>query len=214
MLLFFILACQKIVQSRLSTNSSTITPTNSRPTTPQGTRLGVTSYHSNVPSPTNGFSTTNQSQSPSHQTTLPNRHHILSASSHHIPIKMSQDLIQNESQIANKWGTISHGTSQQALVAVTNENNNIAKFVPPSSIQPIQMSTDNLQPLSIVPVKDGGGKDKDLPTPTSTPTTSRKSRRRSNLFIPSSAKKEQENWAAGGPYQLNRDIYTKRAASR
>ncbi|XP_053672946.1 centaurin-gamma-1A [Anopheles nili] len=234
-------ACQKIVQQRLSTGS-TITPTNSRPTTPQGTRLGVASFHPSVPSPTNGFSNSGtgtvpgsvgltlgssspshqHQQQPNHQTgsgtmTLPHRHHVLSASSHHIPIKISQELINAESHhhsvtgagvngsgtSAQKWGTISHGTSQQTLLALTNENNNIAKFVPPS--HPVSAGhTDNLQPLglSAMSSKDsggsgsGGGKEskdgKELPTPTSTPTTSRKSRRRSNLFIPSSSKKEQQ----------------------
>ncbi|XP_049283589.1 centaurin-gamma-1A isoform X3 [Anopheles funestus] len=236
-------SCQKIVQQRLSTGS-TITPTNSRPTTPQGTRLGVASFHPSVPSPTNGYSgavgnpgptgglTLGSNSSPSHQQhpqnhqtggtmTLPHRHHVLSASSHHIPIKISQELINAEAAQhhhttggvgANgggpqKWGTISHGTSQQALLAMTNENNNIAKFVPPT--HPVSSGpTDTLQPLglsSTMSAKDssssggggtGSGKDgkdgKELPTPTSTPTTSRKSRRRSNLFIPSSSKKEQQ----------------------
>nr|XP_040239413.2 centaurin-gamma-1A isoform X1 [Anopheles coluzzii] len=228
-------ACQKIVQQRLSTGS-TITPTNSRPTTPQGTRLGVASFHPSVPSPTNGYagsavthSSSNaspshqQQQQQNHQTggtmTLPHRHHVLSASSHHIPIKISQELIGAEQHHhhhtssaganAQKWGTISHGTSQQTLLALTNENNNISKFIPPthpvSSGLPPPTDSSLLQPhggasLTAMSGKDsssgGSGKDgkdgKELPTPTSTPTTSRKSRRRSNLFIPSSSKKEQQ----------------------
>lgn len=246
-------ACQKIVQQRLSTGS-TITPTNSRPTTPQGTRLGVASFHpTTVPSPTNGFSSstgspasglTMSSSSPSHHNsnsqqqqqqhqqlnqgtmTLPHRHHVLSASSHHIPIKINSEMLVNESQHlslsqreshpSQKWGTISHGTSQQALLALTNENNNIAKFVPPSH----PVSSDSLQPLGLIPPsgKDsggggtgggGGGKDKELPTPTSTPTTSRKSRRRSNLFIPSSSKKEQQDKIKNGELGSGRAIPIK-----
>lgn len=54
------------------------------------------------------------------------------------------------------------------LVSIATENNNV-KFTAPHNF-------DNLQPPS---------KDKDLPTPLSTPTTSRKSRRRSNIFTPS-----------------------------
>ncbi|XP_061510812.1 centaurin-gamma-1A isoform X3 [Anopheles gambiae] len=229
-------SCQKIVQQRLSTGS-TITPTNSRPTTPQGTRLGVASFHPSVPSPTNGYagsavthSSSNaspshqqQQQQQNHQTggtmTLPHRHHVLSASSHHIPIKISQELIGAEQHHhhhtssaganAQRWGTISHGTSQQTLLALTNENNNISKFIPPthpvSSGLPPPTDSSLLQPhggasLTAMSGKDsssgGSGKDgkegKELPTPTSTPTTSRKSRRRSNLFIPSSSKKEQQ----------------------
>ncbi|XP_062548674.1 centaurin-gamma-1A [Armigeres subalbatus] len=242
-------ACQKIVQQRLSTGS-VITPTNSRPTTPQGTRLGVASFHPTVPSPTNGFSSstgspasglTMSSSSPSHHNsnsqqqqqqqinqgtmTLPHRHHVLSASSHHIPIKISSELLASESQHLSlsqreshppqKWGTISHGTSQQALLALTNENNNIPKFVPPSH----PVSSDSLQPLGLMPPsgKDSGGgtggggsgKDKELPTPTSTPTTSRKSRRRSNLFIPSSSKKEQQDKIKNGELGSGRAIPIK-----
>lgn len=67
-------ACQKIVQSRVVVNP-TLTPTNSRPTTPQGTRLGIASFHhQSIPSPTNGISSgsspasalTINSLSPSH----------------------------------------------------------------------------------------------------------------------------------------------------
>lgn len=118
-----------------------------------------------------------------------------------------QFIVQRESHPSIKWGTISHGTSQQTLLALTNENNNIAKFVPPSH----PVSCDSLQPLGLVPGKDsgGGGKDKELPTPTSTPTTSRKSRRRSNLFIPSSSKKEQQDKIKNGELGSGRAIPIK-----
>ena len=104
-------------------------------------------------------------------------------------------MITNEQQLSSqtslqKWGTISHGTSQQTLLAIAGENNNIAKYTSLNNtgVQQLPPPTtlDNLQPLALAPGKDV--KDKDLPTPTSTPTTSRKSRRRSNLFIPSSKK--------------------------
>lgn len=129
------------------------------------------------------------------------RHHALSASSHHIPIRISADFISSEQthqqsshSPIQKWGNLTHGTSQQAIMssAVAADNNNIAKFTPPTSAQQSQPpplpSVENLQPLGLMPTATKDGKDKDLPTPTSTPTTSRKSRRRSNLFIPSSKK--------------------------
>lgn len=96
--------------------------------------------------------------------------HTLSSSTHHIhrhPEKQDQVTLRNSD---DKWGTAApgHGSSQAMLVqTVPTENNNVAKFAAP---------LDNLQPP-----KDG----KDLPTPSSTPTTSRKTRRRSNLFTPS-----------------------------
>lgn len=87
---------------------------------------------------------------------------------------------RNSHDSIQKWTTISHATSQQAL-ALAADNNNVAKFTPPGLI-----TLDN---LGLAPPKD---KDKDLPTPTSTPTTSRKTRRRSNLFIPSSKKVDEK----------------------
>lgn len=53
----------------------------------------------------------------------------------------------------------------------------------------------------------GGGVVKDLPTPSSTPTTSRKSRRRSNLFTPS--KKCDEKLKNGGDFGSGRAIPLK-----
>ncbi|XP_026470107.1 centaurin-gamma-1A-like isoform X1 [Ctenocephalides felis] len=179
-------ACQKIVQQRLS-SSSCLTPTNSRPETPNNhfhlssSRLAS---HPVAPSPTNGFSSstgspasnTLSSASPSHNNhILSNKHHTLSASTHHLHRnsennhKLSScDLIVSEQ--CGKWSnTLNHGSSQ-TLMSIATENNNIAKFATPQYL-------DNLQP----PHKDS----KDLTTPSSTPTTSRKSRRRSNLFTPS-----------------------------
>lgn len=198
-------ACQKIVQQRLVSSTQCLTPTSSRPTTPQGTRLGIASFHhQSVPSPTNGFSGNSQqlnstSMHPSGNFTLPHRHHNISASSHHIPIRISADFVTTEQQSQHspiqKWGTISHGTSQQALQSLALDNNNVSKFSPSSLTQQQSNNVivDNIQPIGIVPaVPSKDGKEKDLPTPTSTPTTSRKSRRRSNLFIPSSKKSDDK----------------------
>jgi Arf-GAP with GTPase, ANK repeat and PH domain-containing protein 1/3/4/5/6/9/11 len=55
-----------------------------------------------------------------------------------------------------------------------------------ASHQPPPSSLENLQVLGLMQPKE-----KELPTPTSTPTTARKSRRRSNLFIPSSKKEDK-----------------------
>ncbi|XP_037960302.1 centaurin-gamma-1A isoform X2 [Teleopsis dalmanni] len=207
-------ACQKILQQRLPLPSSV-----SRPTTPQGTRLGIASFHHNTnhggANNSNGFTSSTSSVQGAVSTgnlTLPHRHHVLSTSSHHIPMRMSADFAHTEQQHSlppnqKVW----HGHSQQLQRehAIMNENNNITKFNPaqhatqshqqtqqqPNSMQ--QSTTENLAPLSLVPLRESkdnssGGGSKELPTPTSTPTTSRKSRRRSNLFIPSSKKGEKD----------------------
>ncbi|KAL5281740.1 AGAP3 family protein [Megaselia abdita] len=174
-------ACQKIVHHRIS---SKIIPT--RPVSaqnPQSTRLGVASYNHNN---SNGYC--------NNSTTLPHRHHVLSASSNHIQMRMSGD--------ANKWS--SH---QQHLMA--NENNNILKLVPPTNQNQQQQhipQSQNLATLPLVPQQqqqnllappkdskcNNSGNEKTLITPTSTPTTTRKNRRRSNLFITSSKKGEDK----------------------
>ncbi|XP_055904597.1 centaurin-gamma-1A isoform X2 [Eupeodes corollae] len=205
-------ACQKILQQRITT---CVPPVNSRPTTPQGTRLGIASFHhSNAAVAANGFSASTPSVVQSSGATLPHRHHVLSTSSHHIPMRMSADFVHNEQQQQQKWAAISGHPSQQShhqshsqqqhFVTVTNENNNVTTKFQPGAVTVHHSaipSAENLAPLSLVPQSKDSGKDnssgggggKDLPTPTSTPTTSRKSRRRSNLFIPSSKKGEDKS---------------------
>lgn len=99
---------------------------------------------------------------------------------------MTTDFLQVEKISNNKWGTISHASSQQTLLALASENNNIPKFVPPTS-ELHYFDSEKMPPP----------KDKDLPTPTSTPTTTRKNRRRSNLFITSSKKQDKQNSEMG-----------------
>lgn len=212
-------------------NNINSTPTNSRPTTPQqSVRFGLSGYHhQNVPSPTNGFLSSTGSQgsgntlssgSPNHSShhsnsllhnlTLPHRHHSLSSSTHHLPIKMTTDYLQAEKLTAsshsllasNKWGTMSTATSQQALLALASENNNIPKFTsstemhPPSTTNYDSIHSSVASAAAIAAEKMPPPKEQ-LPTPTSTPTTTRKNRRRSNLFIPSSKKSEIKNSEMG-----------------
>ncbi|XP_044742193.1 centaurin-gamma-1A [Chrysoperla carnea] len=230
-------ACQKIVQQRLSSSAVCLTPTNSRPSTPNnhfgigqpqigasatigapqrhphlpnvGNGGGVTQVGVVAPSPTNGFgssstgspaSNTHSSASPSHNAhTLSHKEvlnmslsgrqvHTLSASSHHL--HRHPDKHDPQPRLDDKWssssstlggstGHMTNTSSSQAFVIQTipTENNNVTKYAAPqgsydNSLQPPQSQSQQ---------KDG----KDLPTPSSTPTTSRKSRRRSNLFTPS-----------------------------
>ncbi|XP_032512601.1 centaurin-gamma-1A isoform X2 [Danaus plexippus] len=160
-------ACQKIVGTRLSASSQCLS--GSRPVTPQPLANSPSHNHSTF----------------LYKDSLP-RHHTLSASSHHLHRGGSSfDASSNSSGISSthvveihstngsdtssRWGNSlgSHGSSS-GLVSIATENNNV-KFTAPHCL-------DNLQPAKDI---------KDLPTPSSTPTTSRKSRRRSNLFTPS-----------------------------
>lgn len=94
--------------------------------------------------------------------TLPHRYHALSASSHHIPLRSSSG------SPGKNWNNMK--TQQQSCDRMS---------APIAALNSLQICNNN--------TKDT----KELPTPSSTPTTSRKSnRRRSNLFIPSSKKAE------------------------
>lgn len=111
---------------------------------------------------------------------LPPRYHSLSASSHHIPLRSSGEFLTNEVHTshgspAKNWNSNnkSHGISQQPSDRMS---------APIAALNSLQTLTTSSVPNS----KDT----KELPTPSSTPTTSRKSRRRSNLFIPSSKKSD------------------------
>ncbi|XP_022123327.1 centaurin-gamma-1A isoform X1 [Pieris rapae] len=160
-------ACQKIVGTRLSASSQCLS--GSRPVTPQPLANSPSHNHSTF----------------LYKDTLPRSHHTLSASSHHLHRGASSfDASSNSSGISSthvveihstngsdtssRWGNSlgSHGSSS-GLVSIATENNNV-KYT-------TQHCLDNLQ----------SKESKDLPTPSSTPTTSRKSRRRSNLFTPS-----------------------------
>ncbi|KAI8121054.1 Centaurin-gamma-1A [Lucilia cuprina] len=225
-------ACQKILSQRLPLPANVT----SRPTTPQGTRLGIASYHHNSQngSNTNGFASSNSSSNSMQSgagaaaagnLTLPHRHHVLSSSTHHIPMRMSADFVHQEQQHSLP-PTAAGGNAQKLWQAqqpqetqhvqlrshhnrererecynMTNENNNITKYNPQGTNSQNSSASEQLAPLSLVPLREKDSNlavsGKDLPTPTSTPTASRKSRRRSNLFIPSSSKKGEKEMKNG-----------------
>ncbi|KAH8239004.1 hypothetical protein KR038_011830 [Drosophila bunnanda] len=146
-------ACQKILSQRLPLPPQMQPP---RPTTPQGSRLGLAPYQA---PPTNGQRSQTQQ----------------------LPLRMSTDFTQAEQKL---W-SLQSGAAP--TTATTNENNNITKYNPGAASSLLQGDCSQVQlrdPRDLAPPPG-----KELPTPTSTPTTSRKSRRRSNLFIPSSSKK-------------------------
>lgn len=148
------------------------------------------------PTNTNGFSSNpaafnpfnvNSNLSPSHHhltSILPHRQQSLSsASSHHAAL--SSDIETGGSPLLSKFSN----TPQNLITMLGTDNNNTklnlyercGQTMPPTSLE-------NLQAMSLAPTSN---KEKDVSTPTSTPTTSRKSRRRSNLFIPSSKKDDK-----------------------
>lgn len=119
------------------------------------------------------------------------RQHSLSSSSHHLPVnKTNSDLSSLDGSSHSPLTKCSTLSQQGPISLLGNDNNNLPKFLQherSASHQPPPSSLENLQLLGLIPPP----KEKDLPTPTSTPTTARKSRRRSNLFIPSSKKEDK-----------------------
>lgn len=117
------------------------------------------------------------------------RQHSLSSSSHHLPVNKANSDLSSLDGSSHSPLTKCSTLSQQGLISLlSNDNNNLPKFLQherSASHQP-PTSHENLQLLGLMPPKE-----KELPTPTSTPTTARKSRRRSNLFIPSSKKEDK-----------------------
>ncbi|KAH8410202.1 hypothetical protein KR009_008121 [Drosophila setifemur] len=163
-------ACQKILSQRLPLPPQ-VQP--ARPTTPQGSRLGLAPYQA----PTNGQRGQQQ-----------------------LPLRMSADFAQAEQKL---WSLQASSSSSVA----TNENNNITKYNPgtANSLQGDCSQVQLRDPRDLAPPPG-----KELPTPTSTPTTSRKSRRRSNLFIPSSSKKaDKEKEPKGSELGSGRSIPIK-----
>ena len=114
----------------------------------------------------------------------------MSSSSHHLPVNKANSDLSSLDGSSHSPLTKCSTLSQQGLISLlSNDNNNLPKFLQherSASHQPPPSSLENLQLLGLMPPKE-----KELPTPTSTPTTARKSRRRSNLFIPSSKKEDK-----------------------
>ncbi|KAK9874956.1 hypothetical protein WA026_005771 [Henosepilachna vigintioctopunctata] len=207
--------CQKIVQQRLSSSTSCLTPTNSRPSTPNNhfhlpgpqrhfapattqSINGAGQSPTNNMSPSHNYALTHKDSTNTH--TFGNRQsHTLSSSTHHLYRQTDKDPVFRSYE--EKWNSSSstlgsHGSTQGlGLQTVPMENNNVTKFTPSHNLDNVQNSQNS-------------GKDtKDLPTPSSTPTTSRKSRRRSNLFTTS--RKGEEKLKSGGDFGSGRAIPLK-----
>lgn len=188
-------ACSKIVAQRLSQQG--LTPNNSRPGTPTHllryapTNNGYTTApYTNIPTPLTPQLTSGQ------QITPP----ISGSSPSHV-----------YTNTISKDGTLrsSHGSGAE-LTAMTRTDSfrddgfkrvsapgavTTATFMAPPPPPTTTTSTSNTTPGNILttdtipPPRDN----KDLPTPSSTPTTSRKSRRKSNLFTPKKSDEKEKN---------------------
>ncbi|XP_066138052.1 centaurin-gamma-1A isoform X1 [Euwallacea fornicatus] len=197
-------ACQKIVQQRLSQSTVCLTPTNSRPSTPNS------HYHPSAVQrhlqANNGFVQMDRPHlSPGHHTLPHNkelRQHIVQKPAHQTSSQSDRDSNSYKSgEEEKKWNssssTLASITSSQGVISVPTENNNVAKFAAPHSLDNLQAAQNQQQ---------NNAKDlKELPTPNSTPTTSRKNRRRSNLFTPS----KNDKLKNGGDFGSGRAIPLK-----
>lgn len=169
MCIFVFAACQKIIQQRLSASTNCLsdsrcsTPASSSTTTPVG--LSSASY---------------------------NHHHVLSS-----PVATnSRAFSQGSSPSPPVHGS---GGASPAHLSGGGSSSSVVSAFKESVLRSNLSSTLNRQPMELSIALDNNnvskttfeGQTKDLPTPSSTPTTSRKTRRRSNLFNPS--KKDDKN---------------------
>ncbi|CAG2109668.1 unnamed protein product [Medioppia subpectinata] len=192
-------ACQRIVQNR--TNDSSVAAANARPNTPSS--LGFYRQFNSIVTPSQTSNGLNNNPSVKPLITSPN-HTIVSTQ-------------QQITQITNL------NNSQNKTNLKPNINNNNAfnqkptkDFgpLPPKRVESkvtesaktaLKSSADH----SVQPTLTVHKETKDLPTPSSTPTTTRKTRRRSNLFPPLSNKKHLEDKYKTGEVGSGRAIPIK-----
>ncbi|KAL1500873.1 hypothetical protein ABEB36_006298 [Hypothenemus hampei] len=170
-------ACQKIVQHRMTQSTACLTPTNSRPSTPNS------HYWQQRHLPANNGSCFTVMSPSHHHNTLPHNNKEL------MQQKDNNGKVLDDER---KWNS-SSSTLASIGSSVVGENNNLGKFAAPHSL-------DNLQVA-----QQAQNNTKELPTPNSTPTTSRKNRRRSNLFTPS----KNDKLKNGGDFGSGRAIPLK-----
>ncbi|XP_050033417.1 centaurin-gamma-1A-like isoform X2 [Dermacentor andersoni] len=166
-------ACQRIVQMRMA---SALTPNNSRPSTPVGVGAGRATAHFGIAS--NGYAREQQPQSAvptSNATaTLVNSYNALHGGAVNTPTTNINQTSLKESHLRQIRDCITAGTSVQ------REIQKFEKSGTPTTA-PLQASE------AMPPPSAASGNNRDRPefvTPCSTPTTARKTRRRSNLFTP------------------------------
>lgn len=183
-------ACSKIVAQRLSQQG--LTPNNSRPGTPTHLLRYPSSNNGYTPAP---FSTLPQTLQNSQQT--PTGPQITPPLSGNSPSHMFSNTLTKEGTLRS-----SHGGSGAELAAMTRTDSfrddafkrvsapgavTTTPFMPPPPPPNNATTPANSNIMDAIPPPQ-----KDLPTPSSTPTTSRKSRRKSNLFTPSKKNDEKD----------------------
>lgn len=163
-------ACQRIVQMRMA---SALTPNNSRPSTPVGVGAGRVTGHFGVSS--NGYAREQQTVVPTTNATatLVNSYNALHGGAVNTPSANVNQTSLKESHLRQIRDCIASGTSVQR---------EIQKFEKGTPATILSQASESMPPPSAL-----SGNNRDRPefvTPCSTPTTARKTRRRSNLFTP------------------------------
>lgn len=166
-------ACQRIVQMRMA---SALTPNNSRPSTPVGVGAGRATAHFGVAS--NGYAREQQQQSAAPTAnataTLVNSYNALHGGAVNAPTTNLNQTSLKESHLRQIRDCIVAGTSVQ------REIQKFEKSGTPATT--LSQAAEAMPPPS---APSGNNRDRpEFVTPCSTPTTARKTRRRSNLFTP------------------------------
>ncbi|XP_037780037.1 centaurin-gamma-1A-like isoform X1 [Penaeus monodon] len=180
-------ACSKIVAQRLSQQG--LTPNNSRPGTPTHLLRYPSTNNGYTPAPYSNISAPLTPQITSSQQVTP----PISGSS---PSHMFTNTVAKDGTLRS-----SHGSGAE-LTAMTRtdsfRDDGFKRVSAPGAVTsatfmaPPPPPTTTPAPATIMDAIPAPRDSKDLPTPSSTPTTSRKSRRKSNLFTPSKKSDEKE----------------------
>ncbi|KAK4291220.1 hypothetical protein Pmani_035936 [Petrolisthes manimaculis] len=173
-------ACSKIVAQRLSQQG--LTPNNSRPGTPTHLLRYPTTNNGYTPAPAPYTGLTPAQLTPAQQHTPP----ISSSSPSHV-----------YTNTITKDGTLrgTHGSGPE-LTAMTRtdsfRDDGFKRVSAPGAVTTMGFMAPPPPPTTPAITDTLPTPNKDLPTPSSTPTTSRKSRRKSNLFTPSKKNEEKD----------------------
>ncbi|XP_022238956.1 centaurin-gamma-1A-like, partial [Limulus polyphemus] len=185
-------ACQKIVQHKLAT----LTPNNSRPSTPIGHPTRCNYFLSSAVSQTTSKANNGYILPHPASTTM------VSTS---VGSSVSSSVVTSGTTVGTSPSHCSHPTVTYTQshpvfkvskdVSMRQRSQDASSGVPVLKDFRIEDPDHLLTEVALPPTSTS--KDKDLPTPSSTPTTSRKNRRRSNLFTPLKKGEEEKKTKNG-----------------
>ena len=190
-------ACQKIVQNQGSDSSLAALP---RPNTPS---FG---FYRQLPASSGSAVSSHQPSQPSNG--ISSNRPIITSPTHSmpaIPHSNQQTIQSNNSQLKSHPKPNQNNNKNNLFNQKPSESGPLPPTRVESKVNESKVAHNSLKPVSEQPMLVHK-ETKDMPTPSSTPTTARKTRRRSNLFPPLSNKKHLEDKYKNGELGSGRAI--------